>query len=151
MLLWWNLKNPRLTAYAVLKKWKFAGELMSYKTNIAAGVSNLFCGFFFSSNAYAGFDVNKLKSDCESQSEGKIYCLGRVSGIFEMMQLNATNLTAASNGRTRILAVCKVQGGPSNGAVAQIFLNWANAHPEKWSEPDLVGVVTALSKTWPCR
>ncbi len=124
---------------------------MAHKIGSLVSFSILFCAFVFSSNANAGFDIGKLASDCESQSFEQFYCFGRLSGIFDMMDLNAKKLISTSDRRTKILSVCNVNGGQSNAALRQIFLNWAKAHPERWSEPDQVGVVTALSETWPCR
>jgi hypothetical protein len=40
--------------------------------------------------------------------------------------------------------------GVTYGALAQVFVNWADKHPEHWGDSTVDGVITALSETWPC-
>jgi len=69
------------------------------------------------------------------------YCLGYVGGIGDYLKgmgLSGTNPKQS---------IC---GDISYGAAAQAFTNWAQKHPERWSENRLIGVVLALRETWPC-
>lgn len=124
---------------------------MHYKTNITATLSIIFFGFLFSSDANAGIDVHELASYCESQPAERIFCGGRILGIFDMLLLNAPQLSPKSDTPTRTLAICNVHGEQSNAALAQIFMNWAKAHPEQWNQPDIFGVVSSLNEKWPCK
>ncbi|MBS0379007.1 MAG: hypothetical protein JSS29_11020 [Proteobacteria bacterium] len=38
----------------------------------------------------------------------------------------------------------------THAAAKQAFLNWTEKHPEKWTQPNYLGVTTALSELWPC-
>ena len=67
-------------------------------------------------------------------------CTGYISGVGDMMAKYG-KLQAAG------FSMC---GSPSNGAMAQAFENWAKAHPEPWADPQILGVATALTVTWPC-
>lgn len=43
---------------------------------------------------------------------------------------------------------------PSNltiGQEIQVFLNWANAHPEAWNDRAAIGVGRAMMQSFPCR
>jgi hypothetical protein len=46
------------------------------------------------------------------------------------------------------LSMCS--GQASYGAMMQTFVNWAQAHPEGWSENQAYGVIRALHEKWPC-
>jgi hypothetical protein len=35
--------------------------------------------------------------------------------------------------------------------MAQAFVNWAQANSQKWSDTELVGVMSALNDKWPCK
>jgi hypothetical protein len=61
-------------------------------------------------------------------------CVGYIEGAAD--QLAAVNLTCP--------------GGVAYFAMVQAFMNWAAAHPEKWTMPRGDGVFHALSETWPC-
>ena len=39
----------------------------------------------------------------------------------------------------------------TEGAGRQAFINWAEKHPDKWSEARILGVESALMAAWPCR
>jgi hypothetical protein len=69
------------------------------------------------------------------------YCLGYISGIGDYMK----GLGLSGNAS---MGIC---GNVTYGASVQAFMNWANAHPERWTENRLVGVATALRQTWPCK
>jgi len=42
-------------------------------------------------------------------------------------------------------------GTATVGAAAQSFINWAEKHPEHWTDQRNDGVETALRETWPCK
>jgi hypothetical protein len=52
------------------------------------------------------------------------------------------------NAELRPFAICDK---PSHAAMAQAFLNWAQANSQKWSDTELVGVMSALNDKWPCK
>jgi hypothetical protein len=51
------------------------------------------------------------------------------------------------------MAVCDLADIPSNvtnGALVQIFINWARQNPVEWSEVTLSGVTDAFAEAFPC-
>jgi hypothetical protein len=74
-------------------------------------------------------------------------CLGYVSGIGDMMTvLGIYNKQKQIKG----LVPWSMCGQQSYGAMMQAFVNWAQAHPEAWSENQAYGVMRALHEKWPC-
>ena len=103
-----------------------------------------------SSAALADNDnVQVLLRKCTSKgSADQLYCIGRVTGIFEMMGLIGVR-AGKQLASMEPLEICS-DPMPSNGAVIQAFTNWANKHPEKWNAPDIAGIVIAVHETWRC-
>jgi hypothetical protein len=63
------------------------------------------------------------------------YCFGVLNGVF-----------AALSHTQQICADTYV----SNGAMAQVFLNWAKENPTKWERPATVGMTVAFMQSWSC-
>ena len=83
------------------------------------------------------FNVKTLHQACiapkESQTFGR--CFGYVQGVADAMM-----------GKTFCLG-----DRVDYSALIQAYNNWAAAHPEKWTEFQIIGVMTALSEKWPCK
>jgi hypothetical protein len=90
--------------------------------------------------------VEFLYKACKTEVAANLprFCLGYVLGVGQLMAVNAE---FGSN-----FAMCAVPKGqtPAGGAMIQAFLNWAEKHPESWSQRHLYGVALALRETWPC-
>jgi hypothetical protein len=96
--------------------------------------------------------VQDLREACKSignNSDG-IFCLGYIGGTADTMVLIGVGLTSDTTPLFRhSFGIC--QNSPSTyGADAQVFINWADRHPEKWTDHMQSGVITALAETWPC-
>lgn len=72
-------------------------------------------------------------------------CRGYIGGVVEMMMV----IGAAPDAAQRIFGMCP-KDAVTQGAVTQVFKNWAEKHPEMWSKPRVLGVMTALQEAWPC-
>ncbi|WP_367834143.1 Rap1a/Tai family immunity protein [Wenxinia marina] len=70
------------------------------------------------------------------------FCLGV---IFGLMQMSDMNCYAGLTGRVPTAGT-----PPSNQAAAQAFVNWARANPSSWGQDYVVGMLLALSATFPC-
>ena len=46
--------------------------------------------------------------------------------------------------------VC-MNGNVMAGAVVQVFINWAQFHPERWADSAGSGMENAMISAWPCR
>ena len=40
---------------------------------------------------------------------------------------------------------------PSYGAATQAFMNWAERNPQSWGLPPALGVMIAITQSWPCK
>jgi hypothetical protein len=98
--------------------------------------------------------IQALYQKCKSNDPQKVYCFGFIDGIVTHMRIMAIAAEQMDNQVERrfLLELSKFCGhDASRGAMLQAFLNWAEKHPEKWSQYDGFGVVEALQETWPCR
>jgi hypothetical protein len=97
--------------------------------------------------------VQKLLDDCNAPlgSTSNMYCLGFFGGAGEIMAFSKFGVGYGSKpeGKKFLqdLAIC---GDSTYGAERHAFKNWAQAHPEQWTQPASIGVVVALTQTWPC-
>lgn len=96
-------------------------------------------------------DTQWLLKQCSAtqNSISMSYCYGRVEGVSEMMSQNGASMKRNYNPDKR-LTICVGDAYPTNGALVQVFINWANKHPEQWQTVDLLGVASAFNETWPC-
>ncbi|WP_363238289.1 Rap1a/Tai family immunity protein [Mesorhizobium sp.] len=98
-------------------------------------------------SGYAGnndADVQSLLAQCKPNNGGWSYCLGYVGGVADMMAMNGVLSPRPA------LSICVGQTIPTYGAYQQAFINWAEAHPEKWQSHQGFGVIESLRATWPC-
>jgi hypothetical protein len=76
------------------------------------------------------FTTGELYQRCTSNTpieEG--YCIGYVAAIWDKLPCGGT---------------------ATNRALIQAFKNWAEKHPEKWTDPEGVGAELAFRSTWKC-
>jgi hypothetical protein len=92
--------------------------------------------------------VEWLYSACQAPKDSKhqIYCVAYVRGIVDTLLLNGEMLKADKAHRTEMAFICTVV----NAAALQAFKNWAEKHPEAWSQSMIAGVVVALRDLWGC-
>jgi hypothetical protein len=90
--------------------------------------------------------VQFLYETCRAEIAANMprFCLGYILGVGQLMAVNAE---FGDN-----FALCSVPKGvpPSGGAMIQAFLNWAEKHPESWTQRNLFGLALALRESWPC-
>lgn len=75
---------------------------------------------------------------------GQIRCQGYIAGLRDALLAKGI-VTYGSQG----FGVCNVPRNLPVDAFVQIFVNWAQKHPEEWSE-HMSHAVTALVEQWPC-
>lgn len=115
----------------------------------ALAVSFLLIG---TGDSFAQFkNVQAQLNECKDTESG-LYavCLGEIAGISSVMLLNAGILKGAGIGKTKVPVMCTVGQSPSYGAMIQVFINWAERHPEHWDMSPQIGIMLALEDTWPC-
>ena len=121
---------------------------------IKIAVTGFLLGIAPSSPALAEGNVQGLLESCISTTapDGPPYCVGRVTGIFKIMALNGIAVTQHDGG-AKFLAICAKDSLPlpSYAAQVQVFINWANKHPENWAMSDSEGVIRAMQEKWPCQ
>jgi hypothetical protein len=109
--------------------------------------------FVATSSAYANDNVAALLQQCNAEyaSTDWFYCVGKVGGISDVMDLNGL-LYSSGKGGTNLspLSTCPNKPTLPYGARLQAFKNWAQIHPERWGDQDFIGVMTALREVWPC-
>ena len=69
-------------------------------------------------------------------------CAGYVTGAAHLLGVLGTI------DEYRAFGICPGTAAPA--AFVQAFMNWSDAHPERWGDDALVGVVIALRDVWPC-
>ena len=128
-------------------RFKGEGWAMPYEIRLAGAI--VFICAAVAIPAKAEENTQQLLQKCTAApgAGDRWYCYGRVTAVFEMMGI--VGIAAKQLDSMRPWQVC-VDPTPSNGAVVQVFVNWANKHPEKWDLPDVVGIVAAMRGTWPC-
>lgn len=107
----------------------------------------LTCNAAFSQTSKNPDSVQFLYQACRADLASALgrYCLGYAEGAGQMMVING------HQGYEMGLCPPATIGVPSGGALVQAFLNWAEKHPEMWSESALVGFAVAMSTTWSCK
>ena len=89
--------------------------------------------------------IQYLYEECTAESSGRqLFCDGFISATFDSMWL------LGGSASTRTLGIC-VDTPVTYGASVQVFKNWAQKHPEKWSIDRLYGVMWALQEAYPCK
>ena len=74
-------------------------------------------------------------------------CVSYISGVGDAMIGVGAAYERKPSVELRPFAICDK---PSHAAMAEAFVNWAQANSQKWSDSELVGVISALSEKWPC-
>jgi hypothetical protein len=96
--------------------------------------------------------VQKLLLECKQSepSTDKVFCIGFIGGISDMMTINGQLLN--QNGEKSLeFAMCEGNQPTAYGAKVQAFMNWADSRPQRWGEHQALGVVEALRLAWPCK
>jgi hypothetical protein len=100
--------------------------------------------------------VQSLLQECSAEegSTDWFKCVGYIAGVSDIMGING-KLSATFGKDTYIkmsvISMCWDGEVPTYGAKLQAFKNWAQNHPEEWSELSFVGVTHAMRETWPCK
>lgn len=97
--------------------------------------------------------VQDLRSLCLANHPApfRVFCMAYIEGSVETrMAFGGYMMTLPPiAGLGKIIAICP-KGPVTRAAGAKIFENWANAHPEKWGESPIEGVIEAFSAAYPC-
>ena len=72
------------------------------------------------------------------------FCHGYLVGAFHYYE-------ATSSGPAGIKLVCTPDPRPSRNATIDMFIDWAKAHPQHWSEPPVESEFRFMMETWPCK
>jgi len=83
-------------------------------------------------------------------SPGTIYCAAYISGVGGVIETNGIALSRFTPRDANVLKTISACGDTTVGASVQAFKNWAQAHPELWTQDAPSGVMMALRQTWPC-
>lgn len=93
-------------------------------------------------------DVRKLLNWCKS-SQGSadldVY-VGYITGVVDLMGM----VGASGTNDSKLLGTCG-EKRLSYGASVQVFINWAERHPELATAPKVVGVAAAIREQSPCK
>ncbi|SRR5579883_154794 len=122
----------------------------------------LIVGGFVASPAHAASSdgsmesIQSLYEKCNQTSGSRdaryLVCVTYVMAIADLMDVEGLAVMGAPDDRyasLRNVAICR-DSVTTPGAMAQMFVNFAESHPERWTEPAAVGVMIALRETWPC-
>jgi len=92
--------------------------------------------------------VKELYDDCSStELYRRAYCFGVMAGASQIMELLGDEPEVRRIVPREIM--CLEQ--PLTAEVkAQAFQIWALRNPKLWDSPGSIGVIMALSATWPC-
>jgi hypothetical protein len=94
------------------------------------------------------YDVQELYKQCTYKgSLDKIFCLEFVSFVARQVFKNGLALKDIND--LSFPSACP-KSIVSNDAMVEAFNEWANEHIEKWSVSARIGVMQAMSDTWPC-
>ena len=87
-------------------------------------------------------------------------CHGYIGGVFDVVEAAGNVHDAIVNDKSAAapytlhqiapLSGCNIPNDLTNGAITQIFINWAEQNPKQWSEPAGWGIMQAFSEAWPC-
>ncbi len=88
--------------------------------------------------------IQGLYQECTGENVyDKYACAGYIAATMD----NMTIIGATDVGPT--FGICPTTA-ITVGAARQVFINWAQKNPDKWTLLRYVGVVYALRETWPC-
>jgi hypothetical protein len=102
--------------------------------------------------------VGALQRDCRSKKvDLNLYCLGYIGGVLDTMAMNwyahAREGTQLGRVASRLDVCIIIPGAPAVTVetAVQVFLAWADKHPEEWGSARHSAVVLALNEAWPCK
>src|SRR5262245_12086825 len=107
-------------------------------------------------NTGATRTIQALYENCKSpETVQQLICMSYLSGFSSMMTIVAT---VSMDDKTppekqevlKIFGLCNPDF-VSNGQLRQVFINWAEKHPEQWQQEQSLGAWSALHEAWPCR
>lgn len=131
-----------------------SGERTGQRGPILVGLVALITAGLFSSNASA-LTVHEVLDQCNS-AEGSPefnFCIGYVGSLSDAMLLVGVVIEHSDQPKNfnllNRLGMCRTTESTYQAA-RQIFVNWAQKHPEKWSNTAMSGVAAALQEVWPC-
>jgi len=100
------------------------------------------------------WNVHDLYKQCTYKgSLDKIFCLEFVSNVAREVFTNRSSLKNAKDPpdlMTMSIPYACPKSIVSNDEVVGAFNEWANQHLEKWEANARIGVMQAMSDTWPC-
>jgi hypothetical protein len=98
------------------------------------------------------YKMCKVRAGVSAAPPDAVVCIGFLSGVAEMMIANGELAKTLVDNRDRasVLRFSACTKRASFGEMLQVFLKWAQKHPEMWSEPRTVGAMEAFSEKWPC-
>ena len=95
-------------------------------------------------------NTHDLYEACQNDaSPTRSLCAGYIMGVGDMMF--GLGLVYKLKPDAAVLLPFAICGELNHAAMAQAFVNWAKANPQKWSDDKLFGVMSALSENWPCK
>ena len=87
---------------------------------------------------------------CTAASDDPLYhqainfCHGFLVGAYRYYE-------AAGSGPGGLKLVCLPDPRPSRNETIDMFIEWAKAHPQHWSEPPVESEFRFLMEKWPCK
>jgi hypothetical protein len=82
---------------------------------------------------------------------GNPYARDQIAALEDYRNRIAASIdTSSIHSNQNHFAVCFGSLDPSPGELAQVFVHWANAHPEALDTKQSIGVLHAFSMAWPC-
>jgi Rap1a immunity proteins len=125
---------------------------------LASGLLAFFVLLTAPARATPDLTTGALRTDCSSEDVAPmLHCFSYINALFELMMLNGSTMQNkfADNMDVQVAltssSVCYTDPIISPRELVQVFLNWADKNPEKWTLPRVVGVTDALREQWPCK
>jgi hypothetical protein len=77
-------------------------------------------------------DVQELLESCKASTASNdfTWCIAKVESVADMIGYNGTIISVVPNGLFNWEGMC-ASGDLTHGAMIQVFINWAEQHPEK--------------------
>lgn len=98
-----------------------------------------------------------LYESCQRDESSRLrsYCLGYLSGVFDLATGLGTVMALSSGADVRHdkewnLSACQPNEAVSLATIRQVFLSWVEKHPAQLHQSSLTGVISALREKWPC-
>lgn len=98
-----------------------------------------------------------LYESCQRDESSRLrsYCLGYLSGVFDLATGLGTVMALSSDNNVRDakewnLSACQPNEAVSLATIRQVFLTWVEKHPAQLHQSSLTGVISALREKWPC-